>query len=959
MAPFVDIETDPQALPSAIQNAQWPVAFLVGAPLSAPHVPGVKEIIDLCRAEVESRDAKKVRAFEQRLTGPGGRELPDPERYQAAMQFLRQFFTKSAPDDVIRTAVRRAFPATGSPIGDDEREKRHDRWKLTPGLEALGALIVRHRNRFSGPVLTTNFDPLISMAARRAGAGAVQRLVLDRDGNMEQAQISADGESPTIVHLHGYWQGTTLHTQWQLGAERPRLEASLQRLLRQHTLVVMAYGGWDDVFTRALLSILRGNADDADVIWTFFEKDADTARANHAKLLETLAPAAHLVRFYAGIDCHVVLPELLKELEPPAPPPPEEVKPPVEIAGWSVVDERSLAEHRVPLTEADKVLFFDGRVPAWRHAVSTDIPMREVGAALLAAFEHAATGEAGTCFRAILGPGGEGKSTLQRQIAAQLVQTGRMRVLWHDEPDARLTVFDVEKLASAPGLPWLIASDHGDALVGSLEPILRRLHERPGPRRIHFLLATRDTDWIAAGGRNARFRTWADYGQVQLLGLTDSDAVAIVRAWTAAGARGLGRLSHEPDEKTRVERLLSAAREEAARPGEGAFFGAMLKMRFGEALREHLRDLLLRLQERSLPGGRNLMEAFAYVAAPQAIGIAGLDIPVLGAIFGLDERQVRAQIQRPLGEEAAATAAGMLLQVRHRAIAEEAVLVAEELGIDLVDVYAVIVRQVVRCGRRKVVSQETFNPLKTCAFRFINESTSPFKSGRPDIARAVAETSATEEHDRLKALIHASNTLRELNRPEIAIAQFRTRVATANTARDPEHIRQFFYEWSVCEGQANRHAIDLWLAGVSLCDELRSDLTPDDVKLSLAGIGAALMELQNKADQVELGAALRATALLGECLPRLDSTTAGHFARYHARANALNVSPLDASQTLRTLVAGIVAGWQQREQELPTAVPRGDRLRFQKLEAFFATIPGAPVPSVDAKPRVARQNYGR
>lgn len=353
------------------------------------------------------------------------------------------------------------------------------------------------------------------------------------------------------------------------------------------------------------------------------------------------------------------------------------------------------------------------------------------------------------------------------------------------------------------------------------------------------------------------------------------------------------------------------------------------------------------------------MEAFAHIAAPQAIGIAGLDIPVLGAIFGLDERQVRSQIQRPLGEEAAATAAGMQLQVRHRTIAEEAILVAEELGIDLVDVYAEIVRQTVRCGRRMRLTQETFNPLKTCAFRFIDGRARPFKSDRSDIARAVAETFATEEHDRLKSQIHASNTLRILNLPETAIALFRTRVATVNTARDPEHIREFFYEWSVCEGQAKRHAIDLWLAGVSLCDELRSDLTPDQVKLSLAGIGAALMELHDNNVHLELGAALRATAVLGESLPRLDSTTAGYFARYRARADALSVSPLDPPRTLAALVAGIVAGWQQREQELPAAVPRGDRLRFQKLEAFFATIPGAPVPSVDAKPRVARQNYGR
>ncbi len=78
-----------------------------------------------------------------------------------------------------------------------------------------------------------------------------------------------------MVHLHGFWRDfDTLHTQAQLTNPRPKLAKSLQRLLEKRTLIVAAYGGWDDFFTRALIELMNDEQAKLDVIWCFYQVHA-------------------------------------------------------------------------------------------------------------------------------------------------------------------------------------------------------------------------------------------------------------------------------------------------------------------------------------------------------------------------------------------------------------------------------------------------------------------------------------------------------------------------------------------------------------------------------------------------------------------------------------------------------------------------------------------------------------
>ncbi|NJN64313.1 MAG: hypothetical protein HC882_05135, partial [Acidobacteria bacterium] len=136
-------------------------------------------------------------------------------------------------------------------LGDGEGQPQH--WHLPRGTAALGRLLAGGDSRFGGPVLTTNFDPLLSMAVEVAG-GCVDRRVLSRDGHLPDPGDSRHG--PRIIHLHGFWRGSTLHLPHHLTAPRPKLLGSLRELLAGHTVLVAAYGGWQDAFMQALSEVI-------------------------------------------------------------------------------------------------------------------------------------------------------------------------------------------------------------------------------------------------------------------------------------------------------------------------------------------------------------------------------------------------------------------------------------------------------------------------------------------------------------------------------------------------------------------------------------------------------------------------------------------------------------------------------------------------------------------------------
>jgi hypothetical protein len=301
-----------EALISALKVANKPVAYLVGSPFScAPDgkgVPNISQMLDLVREVVEEEQPLEIANFEKEIAGKTG-----DQAYQLAMGWLQAYVNQDAVNTVVRRAVLQScldISAVGDP-GNPSTDGDPVHWYFPPGTKSLATLVSSSNLSYQGPILTTNFDPLLSVAIRAAGKRP-NRRVLDADGSLPR-DIENEADERSVLHLHGYWRSSdTLHTPTQLKSTRPKLKASLQRLLRKHLLVVVAYGGWDDVFTNALADLLHDDQAELDVLWCFHEMDSEVILGKNKQLLESVAPAIARGRFrgYRGIDCHTIFSDL-------------------------------------------------------------------------------------------------------------------------------------------------------------------------------------------------------------------------------------------------------------------------------------------------------------------------------------------------------------------------------------------------------------------------------------------------------------------------------------------------------------------------------------------------------------------------------------------------------------------------------------------------------------------------
>lgn len=289
------------------------VAFVVGAPLTAPHTgsPGVSDVtavVELIRSKFKGRTGH-LEKLDEKLASAGN-------RYQEAFDFLSPRLGQDAANNVVKQAVAGALFLSGKEAWSDticrmsEEQLRaldnNERaWHLTPATSALGALIARYPSRFGKILITSNFDPLVEVSIRRAG-GAAWRTSLHVDGSINQSAA----EGCQVIHIHGYWHGSdTLHTNRQLVRSRPTLQNDLLNRLKDHVVVVMAYGGWPDIFTSALGGVVGNDNLFPEILWCLYGQQPQVSEY----LLNQLRRGIdrNRVTFYKGIDCHSFLPELL------------------------------------------------------------------------------------------------------------------------------------------------------------------------------------------------------------------------------------------------------------------------------------------------------------------------------------------------------------------------------------------------------------------------------------------------------------------------------------------------------------------------------------------------------------------------------------------------------------------------------------------------------------------------
>jgi len=296
------------------------VVFLVGAPISAAVTSGdrgvldVEGVIGLIRQQFQTKIGT-LTELNQLIAGRPA------ERYQQAFKFLLGKRNQDIANEIIKKAVIAAnakapeLSAKLKNLSDSDLMQLEENlidWHLSPAIIALGEIVAGSPAVFGKRILTSNFDPLIEVSIATAG-GAHMRTVLTGDGSL----TVTTGTGCNVVHFHGYWYGAdTLHTPLQLQQPRPKLKHSLGRLIGNATVVVVAYGGWDDVFTTTLLDVLDDYDSSPDIVWTFFEADQTKIQKRSKSILEKLRPGINRgrVTLFKGIDCNSFLPKLKDQL---------------------------------------------------------------------------------------------------------------------------------------------------------------------------------------------------------------------------------------------------------------------------------------------------------------------------------------------------------------------------------------------------------------------------------------------------------------------------------------------------------------------------------------------------------------------------------------------------------------------------------------------------------------------
>ncbi|MEU2280708.1 SIR2 family protein [Streptomyces sp. NPDC013178] len=830
-------------LRSLLSETDKPVAFIVGSGVSIGAVDGVGAIVRDMRRRIG--DPGETALFDAKVTGP-----TDGERYQQGAEFAQNNRDQDWLNLVIRHAVLGACPdltpeereqlARASESELQQIERDASRWRLTPATEALGRLLHLLPKERRGPVITTNFDPLLEIAVRRAGALALPQEI-DLDGKLSRSE---DEEIVDIAHVHGYWRkGDTLHTVFQLQRPRPLLHGSLRNSLSGHTVIVVGYSGWDDAFSRSLREhVQEQERNGVDLIWCSY--DPLTEASFSSGLLKELVDAPRK-RFYHEVDAGRLFPAVVDAYEKALERPP----------GWLRLD-RALLDDMATTTPAreDVVGFFDGAEPDWSTALDTRVPRLSLVAELTEAVRTCLAGGDERIVAAV-GPMGEGKSMALRQATVDLVrERDDLTVFWRERGEP----FDAEPLLAVPARPGrrvLLVSDDGALVVDGVRRLMTECRAQ-GRTDIHVLLAAQEWEWRNRRAWNELGRFTADI--VSCHGLTERDGAELVSAWDRFGA--LGELAATPADE-RVRKLVDLSAESYGKQ-ESSLVGAMLKLRYDGKLGRHVDDLLRRMDTYPPIGDRSLRQSFLMIAllhaafAPRRDRIRPLSVRILAQALGVRDTFVRMSLEDALRKEAAISEHGEDLWVRHHSIAETALdLSREQSPGELETLIRPLVRAAVSLSSTTGAMDDDLYSVAYLSSRLQKQRWSA------DEYLAAAEAAVAAAPTRLSYRTSHVSALRTAKRRGEALSAAEEAWAEINQVADPESMIGFLLEWGTAAGQAGHPESNALLDCLALpyCEE------PARVVWALVNLGVPLTQLHRRGkDPVFLDALRGVVGLLSE-----------------------------------------------------------------------------------------------
>ncbi|MFM5698993.1 SIR2 family protein [Aeromonas veronii] len=260
------------------------ITFLLGSAISFDKngvgVPSVKGVINIIKDFVKEVGLKEQ--YESKLEGCSGNK-----EYQESFEFL---FTICGAEDV-KEVMKRVM---------DKAKDENGSWLITPTIISLAKIAKFARIK---SIFTTNFDPLIEESFNESELDFIS-IFATNDSHIDNlTHYSSD--KTNIVHLHGFWDGDTMHTPNQLNSQRSKLKSSLKNFFSNTSLYVIGYGGWDDIVNQTLIEIVNEKSYSVNIKWCFYEKDREIIINQNKGLFDSLNPLISQGRFTAfyGIDC--------------------------------------------------------------------------------------------------------------------------------------------------------------------------------------------------------------------------------------------------------------------------------------------------------------------------------------------------------------------------------------------------------------------------------------------------------------------------------------------------------------------------------------------------------------------------------------------------------------------------------------------------------------------------------
>lgn len=619
------------------------------------------------------------------------------------------------------------------------------------------------------------------------------------------------------------------------------------------------------------------------------------------------------------------------------------------------------------LDENAAINFFNGKIPSLTEALSSSIPRRAICKDLLKIITKAAKDKR-FAVTLLLGPGGEGKSTILQQVAIDLIRqrNPEIQVIFRQQAENLTKI--VENLNGEEG-NFVIVSDDAQNIAKDLSNIVKRVNK---PNNIQFLLASRTTHWEWERNVNSNLQTHLgdNFVRRRIGTLDERDAKEIVKAWEKANA--LGKLK---DEKEPVKRLLDEASLKADKSGkQNSFFSAILWVRKHQTLDARVKDILNELNKQPSLNGKKLDYYYNYIIALHGDGISILTNSVLQEVFGCDEIQLKTEVLDPLVGETAILQEGALVLARHHIFAER----AKELLKDRVDFNNII-------GELAVAAEQLFRDKKlgdTENDKWLTLKDEYFvKRKQPKIALAIVKAIAEEfvfnpilvtrwvkllrawgENLRTEAknlkkkkmFYEAERTFEQANEKLLEASNVLLKCYDKTRPQ-----RSYFTEWGVIQGEIGNSFFSAWLTSISLIDDLkeRRNLAKPNM-MELASLATAfsksfLKTVHNKSHSDIFKKATEGAVRLGfdkKAKKNIDFPEMSEFRNFNVSDTERNLqialekvkgdgdSKISLEDAFQFVLDGINLAWELCEigrETLPESLPNAPDLKFNKLKKLF------------------------